>query len=158
MATQKEKVDALTAELAEEKKATKRARTERDKYKAQVASKGDKVTSFKGHVLLTDAQQIEKGWRSETATRLGKHALHYADGTIEVYDSQSLAQDAQRFNAYSKKKPVSTMHSTGAASYVCNFAEGCSDHGFGTVIAGDFSVYVDKDKDGKVKSVTLVAD
>jgi len=63
MATQKEKLDALTTELAEEKKATKRARTERDKYKAQLAERGEKCGSFTGHVVLGTAAKIEKEWR-----------------------------------------------------------------------------------------------
>jgi len=157
MATQKEKVDALTAELAEEKKATKRARTERDKYKAQVASKGDKVASFKGHVVLGTSAQIDKGWRRATEARRGEYALHYTDNTIEIYDSKGTAENVQRFNAYSKKT-ASTLHSTGSSEYICTFAQGCTEQDFGTLVGGDFSVYVDKDKDGKVKSVTLIAD
>lgn len=110
MATQKEKVDALTSELAEEKKATKRARTERDNYKAQVASKGDKVASFKGHVVLADAQQIEKGWRRKNETHGGEYVLRFEDGTTQVYPSKDQATATQRGNYYNKEDYLA--HST----------------------------------------------
>ena len=158
MATQKEKVDALTAELAEEKKATKRARTERDNYKAQVASKGDKVASFKGHVVLADAQQIEKGWRRKGETQGGEYVLRFEDGTTQVYPSKDQATATQRGNHYNKRGLPSTLHPRTCPHFVCEFAQGCTEQAFGTLIGGDFSVYVDKDIDGKVKSVTLIAD
>lgn len=158
MATQKEKIDALTAELAEEKKATKRARTERDKYKAQLAERGEKCGSFTGHVVLATSQQIDKGWRRASEVRSGPHALHYEDGAVEVYADAGAAQQVQRYNAYSKSKSTSTLHSTGSSTYICAFPEGCTDEKFGTLIGGDFTLYVSKDKDGKVVTATLVAD
>ena len=158
MATQKEKIDALTAELAEEKKATKRARTERDKYKAQLAERGDKIGSFKGHVLLTTSQKLDKGWRRASEVRTGPHALHYEDGSIEIYDDAGTAQQVQRHNAYTKKKSASTLHSTGSSTYICTFPKGCTEEDFGTLIGGDFTAYVAKDKNGKVNSITLVSD
>jgi len=158
MATQKEKIDALTAELAEEKKATKRARTERDKYKAQLAERGEKCGSFTGHVVLGTAAKIEKEWRHVHLTNKGKHALHYENGSVEFYSDRSSAVAVQKHNAYSKQKGISSLHAVSSSHYICTFAEGCTEQSFGTVIAGDFTAYVSKDDDGKVKSVTLIAD
>ena len=158
MATQKEKIDALTAELAEEKKATKRARTERDKYKAQLAERGEKLGSFQGHVVVTNAQQIEKGWRRKNETHGGEYILRYEDGTLEVFASKNHAMSMQKANYYNKRGLPSTIHPRTCPHFICDYAEGCTDQDFGTLLGGDFTAYVDKDKDGKVKSVTLVAD
>jgi len=158
MATQKEKLDALTAELAEEKKATKRARTERDKYKAQVAAKGKEIAHFTGHVVLSDGVKLEKGWRRAAEASHGAYALHYVDGTIEHYDDLGSAQQKQRHNAYVKAGRSSTLHPTGSSTYVCTYAEGCSEQSFGTVAQGSFTAYAATDDDGKVTAITLIAD
>ena len=159
MATQKEQIEALAAELAEEKKATKRARTERDKYKDQVASKGEKVSSFNGHVVLSDAHKLEKEWRRCSEVVHGAYALHYDDGVVEHYVDLSSAQLVQRRNAYVKDRANSTLFATGSSVYTASIAsEGCATHGFGTVARGDFTAYVAKDESGKVTAITLIAE
>jgi len=158
MATQKEKLDALTAELAEEKKATKRARTERDKYKAQVATKGKEIAHFTGHVVLSDGAKLEKGWRRASEASRGGYALHYDDGQTEHYDDLGTAQQKQRHHAYSKSGKSSTLHPTGSSTYVCTYAKGCSEQSFGTVAQGSFTAYAATDDDGKVTAITLIAD
>jgi len=157
MATHKEKIDALTAELAEEKKATKRARTERDKYKAQLGERGAKSAEFHGHLILSDASRLETQWRRASEASQGGAALHYEDGTVELYDSSSDAQNVQRRNAYAKDRCASTVYATGASGYMCTHAKGCTTESFGMVAGGDFTAYVAKDKDGKVTTITLIA-
>jgi len=158
MATHKEQIEALTAELAEEKKATKRARTERDKYKAQVVTKGEQIAQFSGHVVLSDGAKLEKGWRRAAEASQGAYALHYDDGQTEHYSDLGTAQQKQRHHAYSKSGRSSTLHPTGSSTYVCTYAKGCSEQSFGTVAQGSFTAYAATDDDGKVTAITLIAD
>ena len=79
MTTHKEQLQALAIELAEEKTASKRARSERDKYKAQLAARGEKAGEFSGHIVLSDGAKLEKGWRRAAEASNGRYALHYND-------------------------------------------------------------------------------
>ncbi len=157
MATHKEQLQALAIELAEEKTASKRARSERDKYRAQLSERGERLTSFHGHVVLSDGAKLEKGWRRAAEASRGSYALHYNDGTIQHFDNRSGAQQRQRHDAYVKSHRVATLHPTGSSTYVCTYSKGCAEHSFGAVAEGDFTAYVAKDKSGKVTTITLVA-
>lgn len=157
MATHKEQLQALAIELAEEKTASKRARAERDKYKAQVATKGEQIAQFSGHVVLSDSATLDKNWRRATETSNGQFVLRYNDGTVEYFGNRSGAQQRQRHDAYVKSSRTSTIHPTGSSTYVCTFSEGCSEQRFGTVAQGSFTAYAATDEDGKITTITLVA-
>lgn len=173
MATLKEQLEAIVSELTEEKRATKRARTERDNYKVKAANLQktvDDLNSTKaGKVLgevdgeslvITTISTIERLWqtRSIAARSARRWDLDYADGERHTFKTKHQAMQFVRgkhahgdTRGYTLRNP--DAHAT-QVERACEHGGGLLESLDSAAIAGPVQVSV-KEKAGKVVSMTL---
>jgi hypothetical protein len=173
MATLKEQLEAITVELTEEKRATKRARTERDNYKGSAANLqktlDDLTNTSAGKILgeidgeslvIATIRTIESRWqrRSLAAKGASQWDLEYDDGEKRMFTTRHKAMQYARGKiTHGDKRSYLLRTPTASATQVeraCEQGGALLDVLGGAAIAGPVQVSV-KEKAGKVVSMTL---